>query len=118
MGMKRGVRLEIYFPGDAKHEKVLLHDWLFRAARWVGISGGAMFRAEAGYGRHGELRDRGFFSDERSKPMMATFITSQELADALLEYLDKEQLRLFCTLSDVHYGVVGNGVDADSAGRD
>ena len=55
--MVRGVKLEIYFAENTKHERVDLEDWLFGAARWAGISGGVMYRAVAGYGRHGELRD-------------------------------------------------------------
>jgi len=105
--MARGLKIEVYFPDSAKHEKVKLEDWLFRAARWVGISGGAMYKAVAGYGRHGELRDGGFFDDDRTQPMMASFITTPEVADAFLTYLAKEGLQLFYTLSEVEYGVVG-----------
>ena len=105
--MARGVRLEIYFPENAKHEKVLVQEWLFGAARWAGISGGAMYKAAAGYGRRGELRDEGFFDDDRTQPMMACFITTTILAETFLSYLANEKLRLFYTLSEIEYGVVG-----------
>lgn len=105
--MARGVKIEIHFPENTKHEKVKLEDWLFGAARWAGISGGAMYKAVAGYGRRGELRDGGFFDDDRTQPMMASFVTAAPIADAFLEYLDREGLRLFYTVSEVEYGVVG-----------
>ena len=105
--MARGVKVEIFFPENAKHQSAKLDEWLFGAARWAGISGGAMYKAVAGYGRHGELRDEGFFDDDRTKPMMANFITTAPLADAFLEYLAKEGLKLFYTVSEVEYGVVG-----------
>lgn len=106
--LTRGVRLEFYFAEDTKHKHALLHEWLFDAARWIGLSGGAMYKAEAGFGRHGELRDEGFFDVDRTKPMTAVFITTPLLAHQLLEYLTKEELRLFYTMSDVDYGVLGS----------
>lgn len=105
--MARGVKIELHFPENTKHEKVKLEDWLFRAARWAGISGGAMYKAVAGYGRSGELRDGGFF-DDRTQPMMAAFVTTPENAEAFLGYLAKEGLHLFYTLAEVEYGVVGS----------
>lgn len=105
--MARGMRLEIYFPENAKHEKAVLQEWLFRAARWIGIDGGALYKAVAGYGRHGELRDGGFFDDDRTQPMMACFITTPLLAENFLKYLEQEGLRLFYTRSEIEYGVLG-----------
>ena len=105
--LTRGVRLEIYFPEDTMHKHVLVHKWLFEAARWIGISGGAMYKEVAGFGRHGELRDGGIFDDDRTVPMMACFITTPLLATQFIEYLTKEGLRLFYTMSDVDYGVMG-----------
>lgn len=105
--MTRGMRLEIHFPEDARHQKAVLHEWLFGAARWIGIEGGAMYKAVAGYGRHGELRDEGFFDPDRTQPMMACFITTPLLADKFLGYLESEGLRLFYVRTEVEYGVIG-----------
>ena len=107
--MTRGVKVEVYFPENAKHQKALVQEWLFGAARWAGISGGALYKAVAGYGRHGELRDGGFFDDDRTTPMMASFVTTPALAQTFLKYLAKEELHLFYTITDVEYGVVGDG---------
>nr|PZN03352.1 MAG: hypothetical protein DIU74_05935 [Pseudomonadota bacterium] len=104
--MVRGVKLEIYFAENTKHERVDLEDWLFGAARWAGISGGVMYRAVAGYGRHGELRDGGLF-DKSAPPMMACFVTTHERAQAFLDYLAKEKLQLFYPLSETEFGIVG-----------
>lgn len=108
--IRRGIRLEFYFPEGTKHKHVLLHEWLFDAARWAGITGGAMYKAEAGYGRHGELRDEGLFDLKGSQPMMACFICDTALAQKFLDYLATEQLELFYTRAEVEYGVVGQGL--------
>ncbi len=106
--MSRGIRIELFFPEDTKHKHVLVEKWLFDAARWAGISGGAIYRAHAGFGRHGELRDDGIFDMDRTHPMMATFITTPGVAQKFLDYLAKEELELFYTRSEVEYGVVGS----------
>lgn len=103
----KGIRVELYFPENEKHQSVLIEKWLFDAARWAGIPGGAIYRAHAGYGRHGELRDEGIFDTDRTHPMMACFITSAANAQKFLDYLGKEGLHLFYTRSEVEYGIVG-----------
>jgi PII-like signaling protein len=103
----KGMRVELYFPENEKHQHVLIEKWLFDAARWAGIPGGAIYRAHAGYGEHGELRDDGIFDTDRRHPMMACFITAPANAQKFLDYLAKEGLELFYTRSEVEYGRVG-----------
>lgn len=106
--MSHGVRIELHFPENAKHKHALIEKWLFDAARWAGIAGGAIYQAYAGYGRHGELRDDGIFDIDGTQPMMASFITSPLLAQKFLDYLEKEGLELFYVRSNVEYGIVGD----------
>ncbi|HKO88409.1 MAG TPA: DUF190 domain-containing protein [Burkholderiales bacterium] len=105
--MSKGMRVELFFPEDEKHKHVLIEKWIFEAARWAGIPGGAIYRAHAGYGRHGELRDEGIFDMDRAHPMMASFITNPATAQKFLDYLAKEGLDVFYTRSEVEYGRVG-----------
>ena len=106
--MSHGVRIELHFVENAKHGNARVENWLFDAARWVGISGGVIYQAFAGFGRHGELRDGGIFDLDGRQPMMASFITSPLLAQKFLDYLEKEGLELFYTRSAVEFGVVGD----------
>ena len=39
--MRKGVRLQFYFPEGERHEHHLLHEWLLDAARKCGIKGGS-----------------------------------------------------------------------------
>lgn len=105
--MSKGIRVELFFPENEMHKHVLIEKWVFDAARWAGISGGAIYKAYAGYGKHGELRDEGIFDDDRTQPMMASFISSAAIAQKFLDYLAKEGLDLFYTRTEVEYGRVG-----------
>ena len=56
-----GVRLYFYAHLRARHDGMLLSEWLLEQARRQGIGGGSVFRATAGFGRHGVLHEEAFF---------------------------------------------------------
>ena len=79
-----GVQLTFYCHRHAKHEGVLLSEWLLELARRQGIGGGSVFRATAGFGRHGVLHEEQFFDLADDLPLKVEFLLRADQADALL----------------------------------
>ncbi len=105
--MRKGVRLQFYFPEGARHHHHLLHEWLLQAARDCGIKGGAAFRAIAGFGRHGHLHYGHFFEEGgRLLPVEVRLVTTRELADRVLGLVRAEGVQVFYVLSEVEFGWV------------
>lgn len=105
--MPQGVQLQFYFPEGTRHRHVLLHEWLLAQARDCGIKGGSVFRAIAGYGRHGRMHYGHFFEMAGELPLEARFVTTEALADRLLALLQREQVSVFYVRTPVEYGWTG-----------
>ncbi|MGH8757652.1 MAG: DUF190 domain-containing protein [Burkholderiales bacterium] len=84
---------------------VLLYAWLLERAK-IGIPGGSVWRAVAGYGRHGKLHEQTFFELAGDMPLELEFVLSESEAEALLNLVRKEGLKLFYVKSPAEYGVV------------
>jgi PII-like signaling protein len=78
------VQLTFYCHRHAKHEGVLLSEWLLELARRQGIGGGSIFRATAGFGRHGVLHEEQFFDLADDLPLKVEFLLRTDQAEALL----------------------------------
>jgi PII-like signaling protein len=101
------VMLRIYAEEAQRHHGKLLYEWLLEEARALGFSGGSVFRAIAGYGRHGVRHDAGFFELAGALPVVVTFVTRDALADALLAKLADAGLKLFYARTLAQCGVTG-----------
>lgn len=101
--MRQGVQLQFYFPEGARHGHVLLHEWLLAQARGCGIKGASVFRALAGYGRHGRVHYGHFFESAGQLPVEVRIVTTEDLAQRLLAVLDREQVGVFYVRSSVEY---------------
>lgn len=98
--------LRFYTAEGRKHGGMLLFEWLLQAARRQGIPGGTVFRATAGFGRHG-MHEETFFELAGELPVLVEFIASQQQVDALLDVCRHENLRLFYTSIPVSHGITG-----------
>lgn len=105
--MRQGVQLQFYLPEGARHGHVLLHEWLLGQARQCGIQGASVFRAIAGYGRHGRVHYGHFFESVGELPVEVRIVTTGELAQRLLDALDREQVGVFYVRSSVEYDWTG-----------
>ncbi len=105
--MRQGVQLQFYFPEGARHAHMLLHEWLLAQARRCGIQGGSVFRAIAGYGRHGRMHYGHFFESAGELPVEVRIVTTSELAQRLLDALDRQQVNVFYVWSSVEYDWTG-----------
>lgn len=101
------VCLKIYVTELRKHGGMLLYEWILERAKALGIPGGSVFRAIAGYGRHGRLHEETFFELGADLPVELEFVAPEEQIAKLLELLDKEKTGLFYVKSATDSGVVG-----------
>jgi PII-like signaling protein len=105
----KGTVLRFFVHEGERHGHELLFEWLLAEAKRGGIPGGSAFRAVAGYGRHGVLHEQHFFELAGNLPMQVVFFTARERAEALLQRVSAERLRLVYSLSEAEFGVTGQG---------
>lgn len=80
----QGTLLSFYCHQRARHDGMLVYEWLLELARRQGIGGGSAFRAVAGYGRHGILHEEQFFELADDLPVKVEFLLDEAQADTLL----------------------------------
>lgn len=102
----QSVYLKFYVTEKQRHDGVLLYEWLLEKAKALGLPGGSVFRAVAGFGRHGRLHEESFFELAGELPVQVEFILSAELADKLLTALRAHKLSLFYVRYAVESGVL------------
>lgn len=102
--MATGIHLRIYTYENRKIHGQLQYEWLLEQARAIGIHGGSAFRAIAGYGRHGQMHEQGFFELAGEQPVLVEFIASADDCNALLDRARQEGLALFHATTPVEYG--------------
>jgi PII-like signaling protein len=83
--LQRGVHLTFYCHSRARHDGVLLSEWLLEQAKQRGIGGGSVFRAIAGFGRHGVLHEEQFFELADDLPVKIEFLLRDDQAATLLQ---------------------------------
>ena len=64
-------------------------------AKALGIPGGSVVRAVAGYGRHGTLHEEHFFELAGDQPMLVEFFAEEAAINLLLARLQAEKISLF-----------------------
>jgi PII-like signaling protein len=101
-----GTYLRFYMHENRKHRGVLLYEWLLETAKKAGIHGGSAFRAIAGFGSHGVLHEQHFFELAGDLTVEVEFLLAEEQADALLELLRQEQVRLFFAKTPAEFGML------------
>lgn len=105
----QGSLLRFYMQENRKHHGILLYEWLLETAKKAGIHGGSAFRAIAGYGRHGVLHEQHFFELAGDLPVEVEFLLSDAEADALLELLRREKVRIVYARSRAELGMLEGG---------
>ena len=98
--------IRFYVHEGMKHGHRTIHDWLFETARGLGIPGGTVFRAAAGFGRHG-LHEDHFFELAGKLPETVEFFAEADKIAALIKKVGEEGLRLLYVTHPVSTGVTG-----------
>lgn len=99
-------KLTFYVTEKQLHEGMLLHEWLLEEAKDLGISGGSVFRAIAGYGRHGRLHEETFFELAGELAVMVEFILDDATAEQFLQRLREQSWNIFYVRHKVESGLV------------
>ncbi|UGB37388.1 DUF190 domain-containing protein [Frateuria soli] len=102
-----GVQLSFYVHLRARHDGRLLSEWLLEQARRQGVGGGSVFRATAGFGRHGVLHEEGFFELADDLPVKVEFLLPPGQADALLACVREAGVHVVYATSTIRLGVLG-----------
>jgi uncharacterized protein len=102
----QSVYLKFYVSEKQRHDGKMLYEWLLEEAKGQGIPGGSVFRAIAGYGRHGHLHEETFFELAGELPLQIEFVLDARLADHLLNSLRAHNLDLFYVRYAVETGTV------------
>lgn len=102
----RGFQLKFYLRENQKHEGILLYEWLIEKAQKMGVHGGTVFRAIAGFGRKGVFHEEHFFELGANLPVETIFILNEEECNAFLGMLKRENLDLFFVKVPVEYGFI------------
>ncbi|MCX7513598.1 DUF190 domain-containing protein [Frateuria hangzhouensis] len=102
-----GVCLCFYAHLRARHEGMLLSEWLLAEARRAGIGGGSVFRATTGFGRHGVLHEETFFELADNLPVKIEFLLRPEQAEAFLARVRDAGVDVVYATSAIRFGVLG-----------
>lgn len=87
--------LKLYVAPNTKHHSKLLYEWVLEEAKALGIPGGSVVRAVAGYGRHGPLHEEHFFELAGDQPMLVEFFAEEAAINLLLARLQAVKISLF-----------------------
>ena len=74
--------------------------------KYHGISGGAVFRASAGFGRHGVLREETFFELADGLPAKVEFLLSTENAGRVVTQVRAAGVDLVYALIGADFGIL------------
>ena len=101
-----GLCVRFYVREGMRFQGQGIADWLFARARQAGIQGGTLFRAAAGFGRHG-LHEDHFFELAGTLPAAVEFFAPTSAVEALMQQVDQAGLELPYISWPVKLGVTG-----------
>ncbi|HVE48218.1 MAG TPA: DUF190 domain-containing protein [Casimicrobiaceae bacterium] len=104
----KGTLLRFYLHEKRLHRKIVLYEWLLEQAKALGIGGGSVFRAIAGYGRHGVLHEEHFYELAGDLALQIDFVVNDNEADRLIELLTREGIDVPFVRIPAEFGVTGN----------
>jgi PII-like signaling protein len=105
--LQHGVHLTFYCHSRTKHDGMLLSEWLLEQARAHGLGGGSVFRAIAGFGRHGVLHEEQFFELADDLPVKIEFLLREEQAELLLQLVRGAGVDATYARSPASFAVLG-----------
>jgi PII-like signaling protein len=103
----QGSFLRFYTRENQRHDGQLVWEWLLEEANRLGIRGGSAFKAMAGFGRDHVLHEAQFFELAGTLAVEIEFIVTNEEAQALLDLLEREGLRMFYARIPAEFGTTG-----------
>jgi PII-like signaling protein len=105
--LQQGVHLCFYCHAHAKHDGMLLSEWLLEQAKKHQLGGGSVFRASAGFGRHGVLHEEQFFELADDLPVKVEFLLGTAQADTLVQMVSDVGIDAVYSRSPASFAVLG-----------
>ena len=102
----KGYSLRFYMLENQKHRGELLYEWVLEKAKKVGVHGGSVFKAIAGYGRHGVMHEQHFFELAGERTVLVEFIVDDDEAAKLLDIVHEDGAPLFWARFPAEFGIV------------
>ena len=99
-------QLTFYITEKQHHAGMPLYEWLLEEAKALGILGGSVFRAIAGFGRHGRLHEETFFELAGELAVKVEFILDDKLAEQMMQRVRAQGLNVFYVRYQVQSGIV------------
>ena len=106
-----GVQLRFYVHMHARHDGLLTSEWLLELAKRHKLGGCSVFRAIAGYGRHGVLHEEAFFELADDLPVVVEFLLRESEVETLLQQVRDAGASLVYSRVAARFGVLGNEED-------
>lgn len=98
--------LTFYVSEKQHHAGMLAYEWLLKEARELGVLGGSVFRAIAGFGRHGRLHDEVFLELAGELAVRVDFVLDEKLAEQVLQRVRSQGMNIFYVRHTVESGVI------------
>lgn len=92
--MQSNVYLKFYLTEKQLHQSKSMSGWLLETALALGVPGGSVFRAVAGFGKHGRLHEETFFELGADLPVQVEFVLEPMRANQLLGIIAAENISL------------------------
>jgi uncharacterized protein len=102
----QGQFLRIYVHENDRHDGRPTWEWLLEEASRLGVRGGSVFKAMAGFGRHHVLHESRFFELAGSLAVEVEFIATDDEARLLLELMRAAKVEAFYSLVAAQFGSV------------
>lgn len=109
-----GFQLEFFTEQNKRHRHQALWEWLLEVARSRGIRGATVFMGAMGFGHHRRMHSAHFF-ELADQPVEITMVVSEEEAEQLLAFLDRENVQLFYVKLPVEFGMTGAKAETHGA---
>lgn len=98
--------LSFYVGENQHHGGMLSYDWLLKEARELGVHGGSVFRAIAGFGRHGRLHDELFIELAGELAVRVDFVLDEKLAEQVMQRVRSQGMDIFHVRHKVEAGII------------
>lgn len=100
-------QLSLYVHAHARYHGELLCEWLLEHARTLGCARAALFRATAGFGPHGVIREEAFFELTDDLPMKLELLLGQALVEPLLDSLRQREIHVSYAWTPITFATLG-----------
>ncbi len=101
-----GLFLRVYLHENQRCHGRLAWEWLLEQASKLGLRGGSVFRAMAGFGHHHLLHEDHFFELAGTLTVIMEFVVTESESGQLLELLRRDEIKAFYAIIPARFGKI------------